>query len=171
MAHGEQDLTGWEGEVERARMRERDGLQTRGQTAGRSQSPTPKSCGRRWNRRYGISSRVRRAWSLGCAPRAGGRRGFGTCICVRGGVSSPEMRLNVGETAAVPLHSLLMREERVTKRENSVKLLTECISRTYKRTEVLGKLPFGDSPRLAPIWKLLPSTSHLWAKHGTCSLS
>lgn len=106
MAHGEQDLTGWEGEVERARMRERDGLQTGGQTAGRSQSPTPKSCGRQRNRRRGISSGVRGASSLGSAPRVGGRRGFGACICVRGGVLSPEMRLNGGEIAAVPLYSL-----------------------------------------------------------------
>lgn len=55
---------------------------------------------------------------------------------MRRGVPSPEMCLNRGEDRGSSLvQCLLMPEERVTNRENSVKPLTRFISRTYKTRE------------------------------------
>lgn len=155
------------------------GYKPGGKQSGEVRVP-PKSCRRRRNRQCGPSGRVRGARSLGCAPRAGGRRSLGACICVSGGVPSPEMRLNRGgggrRQPFLCIVSLNAGREGDKKRN-----LCETSGKVYlenKRTEVPGRLPSGDpspfslslSVPLAPIWKLLHLTSHLWAKAGTCLL-
>lgn len=111
-------------------------LQTRGQTAGRSQNPTPKSSGQRRNRRCGTRCRVRRARSLGCSlgqvwrELRSLRRRARRCSQPR---NAPEegRRKDRGSSFA---WCLLMREEEVSKK-NSVKPLTGLSRELMKQTK------------------------------------